>query len=240
MIYVRSLIFLAYTYVVAVGLVLAYLPTALYRPRLYLHGFGIWGRTTIWGLRHICNVDVVVEGVEHVPHGKALVACKHQSMLETSVLFSVLNKPAIVLKQELTRIPLVGVVVGSAGHIVVNRKGGSTAMQQMVAQARERFVEDRAVLIFPEGTRRDVDAPPAYKRGIASLYSTLGCACTPVALNTGLFWRRHSVLRYPGRCVIRFLPPIQPGLSQDAFLARLSDDIETATAELVAAGRAGR
>ena len=62
--------------------------------------------------------------------------------------------------------------------------------------------------------------------------------CVPVALNSGLFWPRRSFLRYPGTIVVEFLDPIPPGLDKDAFFGRLQNDIETATARLVAEGRA--
>ena len=42
----------------------------------------------------------------------------------------------------------------------------------------------------------------------------------------------------PGTIVVEFLPPIPPGLDKDAFLRRLQSDIETATARLLAEGRA--
>jgi len=57
-----------------------------------------------------------------------------------------------------------------------------------------------------------------------------------VALNSGLYWRRRSFLRWPGTVRVEFLDPIQPGLDKDEFLARLQSDIETATARLITEG----
>ena len=39
-------------------------------------------------------------------------------------------------------------------------------------------------------------------------------------------------MRYPGRTLIEFLPPIEPGVRKTAFLAELTDRIEVATARL--------
>jgi 1-acyl-sn-glycerol-3-phosphate acyltransferase len=58
----------------------------------------------------------------------------------------------------------------------------------------------------------------------------------PIALNSGLFWPRRTVRRYPGTIVAEFLDPIAPGLDKDAFFKRLQETIETATARLVAEG----
>ncbi|MET5020704.1 1-acyl-sn-glycerol-3-phosphate acyltransferase, partial [Burkholderia pseudomallei] len=77
------------------------------------------------------------------------------------------------------------------------------------------------LIIFPEGTRRPAGAPPAYKQGASHLYAALNVPCLPVALNTGLYWRRRGFRRMPGTTVIEFLPVIPPGLSRAAFLSEV-------------------
>jgi 1-acyl-sn-glycerol-3-phosphate acyltransferase len=58
----------------------------------------------------------------------------------------------------------------------------------------------------------------------------------PIALNSGVFWPRRKFLRYPGTIVLEVLDPIPPGLDKDTFAARVQQDIETATARLIAEG----
>jgi 1-acyl-sn-glycerol-3-phosphate acyltransferase len=60
----------------------------------------------------------------------------------------------------------------------------------------------------------------------------------PIALNSGLFWPRRSLLRYPGTVLVEVLDPIPPGLDKRAFLHRLQTVVEEATARLVAEGKA--
>jgi 1-acyl-sn-glycerol-3-phosphate acyltransferase len=108
----------------------------------------------------------------------------------------------------------------------------------MTARAKNEIRSGRQLIIFPEGTRRPPGAEPRYKFGVAHLYAEVGVPCVPVALNSGLFWPRRAFLRLPGTIVVAFLPPITPGLDKDAFQRRLQDDIETATARLVAEGQA--
>jgi len=62
--------------------------------------------------------------------------------------------------------------------------------------------------------------------------------CVPVALNSGLFWRRRSFIRLPGTITVEFLDPIEPGLDKQIFFKRLQDDIEAVTARLIDEGRA--
>jgi len=55
----------------------------------------------------------------------------------------------------------------------------------------------------------------------------------PVALNSGLFWPRRSLRRYPGTVLVEVLDPIPPALDRRAFLSRLQTVLEDATARLV-------
>ena len=64
------------------------------------------------------------------------------------------------------------------------------------------------------------------------------CPVVPVALNSGLFWSRRSFMKRPGRITVEFLDPIPPGLDRRTFMPELQQRIETATARLVAEGRA--
>ena len=76
-------------------------------------------------------------------------------------------------------------------------------------------------------------APPSYKPGVVALYEGLGLPCVPVALNSGLFWPRHSLMRYPGTIVVEFLEAIPPGLPRAEFRATLESRIEDATGRLM-------
>ena len=57
------------------------------------------------------------------------------------------------------------------------------------------------------------------------------------ATNLGCFWQQEEMAKTPGKAVIEFLPPIQPGLAKDAFLSKLTERVESGTAELVAEAR---
>ena len=93
------------------------------------------------------------------------------------------------------------------------------------------------MIVFPEGTRRPPGAEPDYKLGIAQLYAASGVPCVPIALNSGVFWPRRRLMRYPGTIRVEVLDPIPAGLARNAFYRRLQHDIETATQRLVAEGQ---
>jgi len=118
--------------------------------------------------------------------------------------------------------------------VPVDRGAGSQALAAMTERAGVELGLGRQLIIFPEGTRRPAGAEPRYKFGVAQLYAAEGVPCVPIALNSGLFWPRRSLWLRPGTVIVEILDPIAPGLDKDVFFKRLQDEIELATARLIA------
>ncbi len=228
----RSLVFNALFYLNLVVLMIVGLPTMLFGRRAVFALARLWGAISVWLLEAICGLKLEYRGVENILPGAVLVASKHQSFLETFALLKYAPDFAIILKRQLTYVPLFGLYLIVSEQIAIDRGRGRQALQQIAAAARTVFAAGRQVFIYPEGTRRVPGAPPKYKQGVTALYSETGVPCLPVAVNTGLFWRRHGFLRRPGVAVIEYLPVIPPGLDRDAFSERLESTIETACARL--------
>jgi 1-acyl-sn-glycerol-3-phosphate acyltransferase len=68
---------------------------------------------------------------------------------------------------------------------------------------------------------------------VAALYLELGRPVVPVAHNSGLFWRRRSFVKRPGRIVVQVLEPIEPGLDRKTFMAELRRRLEGAADRLI-------
>ena len=236
MILIRSLVFAAAFYLLSTIISLLMLPTLILPPKVCLACIGLWGRLVIVLLRLICGVKVEVRGRQHLPKGAALVAAKHQCLLDTAAPFAYLPAASFAMKKELFSIPFYGWYSVKAGMIRVDREGHAKAMKQLMADARDRIAHGRQIVIFPEGTRKDPGAPPDYKPGVAGLYRELGVACTPMATNSGVHWPAHGFLRKPGTVVFEFLEPIPPGMKRAAFMVELEKRIETASNALLAAG----
>ena len=233
-----SLAFQVAFYAVTTLYMLAFLPLLPFISRHTLWRTGVmwWVATNSWLLRVLVGTKAEFRGLENIPPGPLLIAAKHQSAWETFALLPLFSDPAFILKQELMRIPVFGWFAAKARMIPVDRKGGSGALKAMTRRAKADMAEGRQILIFPEGTRRAAGAPPDYKFGVAHLYSSLGVPCLPVALNSGLYWPRRALLRRPGTILVEVLPPIPPGLGRAAFMARLEQDIETASDRLLEEG----
>lgn len=236
MIYVRSALFNACFYLNLLGHMIVALPT-FFMPRRAIIGMAkSWGRSSLVLLRVICGIDVEWRGLGKIPKGALLVASKHQSAWETFAILSLFDDPAFILKRELRWIPLFGWYTLKGRMIPVNRGARSQALAAVTEHVRYWLAHGRQIIIFPEGTRRAPGTEPSYKYGITHLYGENNACCLPIALNSGLFWRRRSFLRYPGTVIVEILDPIPPGLDKQTFAERLKAEIETATARLVAEG----
>jgi len=236
LILVRSLAFTLFFYLWSLIMCLVLLP-ALVGPRSWLTlGLKVWSAATLWGLRVICDVKVEFRGLENLPEGAALIAAKHQCMLDTIAPFTVFRDGCIVLKKELTRIPFYGWYAVRGKMIVVDREAQAAALRKLVTDSRARMAEQRQLMIFPEGHRMEPGAPPDYKPGVAALYRDLDIPCVPVATNSGVHWPAHGIIRRPGTVVVEFLKPIPAGLKRAAFMAELQTRIETASNALLEAG----
>jgi len=229
---IRSLVFQALFYLNTVFWLMVALPTFFLPYRTVLGVAKTWGRVNLVLLR-VAGVNFEVRGRDKIPPGPLIVASKHQSTWETTALMPLFDNPLFILKRELQWIPVFGWLLIKGRMVPVNRGARSQALADMTERARVELSRGRQLIIFPEGTRRPAGAEPRYKYGVAHLYAAEGVPCLPVALNSGVFWPRHSLLLRPGTVVVEILDPIMPGLDKDVFFKRLQDVVETATARLI-------
>ena len=234
MILVRSAVFNVLFYAAFIGLMILGMPFVLTSRNATLIVVRAWARVSVWLLRVVCGIRVEFRNVELLPKGGSILAVKHQSFLETFALILVLDDFTYVLKKELTTIPFFGWYLKATKQIGIVRERKGNTMSALVRAVKEKLAAGSQVVIFPEGTRRLVGAPPAYKPGVSILCAAGNVSCTPVALNSGLFWPRHSFVRRPGTVVIEFLPPVEPGLDKRTFMTTIENAIEQATDALVA------
>jgi 1-acyl-sn-glycerol-3-phosphate acyltransferase len=234
----RSLLFNFLFYVTTTLFVVIGSPL-LFAPRRWaIAALAVHGRFELWLLKVLVGTRLEVRGREKLPNGPCLVASKHQSAWETFALIPLFRDPALLMKRELFWIPFHGWFSKKFEMIPVDRDKGPAALRAMLRETKKRVAQGREIIIFPEGTRRPPGAPPDYKTGVVLLYEVLGIPCVPVALNSGLFWPRRSLLRRPGTIVVEFLDPIPTGLPKSEFLSRLIESIETASNRLLAEAKA--
>lgn len=170
----------------------------------------------------LVGLRMQVEGA--IPPGAYLIAFKHEAMLETIEALRLADTPVVVMKRELTRIPLFGWVTRRYGVIGVDREAGAKALRAMLAEGRRAVEQQRPVVIFPEGTRVPHGRPAPLRPGFAGLYRALGLPVVPVAHDSGRLWTRGFV-KHPGTIRFQVGETIPPGLRRDEVEARVRDAI---------------
>jgi 1-acyl-sn-glycerol-3-phosphate acyltransferase len=234
MLTVRSLVFVALFYLWSILVCLAMTPLFVFPRRWVMRGLDVYSHGISFLLHVVCDIRVELRGREHMPAGRAVLACKHQCMFDIFGQFKWLQDSCFVMKKELVNVPYLGWYALKGGMIVVDRGGQATALKKLVRDATARLADNRQVVIFPEGTRGTPGEAGEYKPGIAALYRELGLPVYPMATNSGVHWPAHGFLRRPGTIVFEYLEPIPPGLKRAEFMRTLEERIETASNRLLA------
>ncbi|MFL6779221.1 MAG: lysophospholipid acyltransferase family protein [Sphingomicrobium sp.] len=215
---VRSLLFFLLFYpgtLVYVLTVIAVSPFGSTPVRKTVHG---WSAFHYWLVRHILRIRFEWDG--EIPEGAYLIAVKHLAMVEAVDTLRFARTPVVVMKSELTIMPLFGWVTLRYGSIGVDREAGAKALREMMAKAKQAVAEGRPVVIFPEGTRVPFGEKPPLRPGFAGLYRVLGLPVVPIAHDSGKIWPR-GLVKHSGTIHFKVGEIIPPGLKRDEVEARV-------------------
>jgi len=205
----RTIAFSTFFYGLSVPIVLGAPLVAVFGSRALIGYAHLWAGLLESSARAILGIRVIVEG--KVPPGPVLFAAKHESMFETLVLAHLLHAPRVVMKRELTRIPIWGWASTIYGVIPVDRQASAKALREILREGEKALAEGRSVLIFPEGTRVAPGEAPPLRAGFAGLYRTLNLPVVPIAVKSGHVWPRRGAKK-PGVVTLHFGAPVAPGL----------------------------
>lgn len=193
-----------------------------------------WARGVLGILRGVGGLSYSEQGQDNRPSGPALYIANHQSAWETIAAAVLIPDVAIILKEELYRIPVFGWFLRNSPMIAIDRAGGASSLKKMFREGREAAAEGRSLLIFPEGTRRAPLERAEFQRGVLLLYKALGLPAVPVAHNAGLYWKGRSFTVRPGTVRVSYLPALPPGLPDAEFMARITSELYDERDRLVA------
>ncbi|HYD19093.1 MAG TPA: lysophospholipid acyltransferase family protein [Patescibacteria group bacterium] len=233
---------------------------------LYIFGSLFWSVALLWALflppakctavisrfyggyialieKYVLGLKLELRGLENLPQDTpCIIAAKHQSAYETLKLpfQEKFRYPVIILKKELTMLPLWGLYPRRMGQVAINRGDGMEALRAMSRGCKAAIDSGRSVAIFPQGTRVKPGAPFPYKAGLAKIYKDLNVPVVPMALNSGVFWGRNAFFKKSGTVVFEFLPPIPAGTPPLQMMAQLEAVLEAASDRLAAEADAGR
>lgn len=178
-----------------------------------------WSRFHYWLVRHVLGIRFDWQG--EIPPGPYLIAVKHQAMVEAVDTLRFARTPVVVMKRELTTMPLFGWVTRRYGVIGVDRNAGASALREMMARGKAAIADGRPVIIFPEGTRVPFGEKPPLRPGFAGLYRALRLPVVPVALDSGKLWPKGAAPKRSGTIRVKVGEVIPPGLKRDDVEARV-------------------
>jgi 1-acyl-sn-glycerol-3-phosphate acyltransferase len=167
-----------------------------------------WVTSVLFMLKWLCRLTYVVEGAEHLPAQNTVLLIKHSSAWETLAQLKIFPPQTWVIKRELMWVPFLGWVLKLLKPIAIDRRGGSSAVQQVLEQGARHLDDGLWVAIFPEGTRVPAGETRRYGLSGALLASAAGRPIVPVAHNAGDYWPRRGWLKRSGTVRVVIGPPI--------------------------------
>ena len=230
--WVRSLVFVVQMYASMAILAIYFTPLAALDRKWAWAGVRTYCRWVRWTAAWMVGLRTEIRG--EVPTDEVLICSKHQSFLDIIMIVSVVPRPKFIMKRELRWAPILGWYALRIGCVPVDRGARGKAIQQMVDGVENNRAGPGQLIIYPQGTRVAPGHYKPYKVGPAILYDKLGQDCVPAATNVGVFWPRTGIYRKPGVAVVEFLPRIEAGRGQRAFMAELEEVVESASNRLMA------
>lgn len=163
-------------------------------------------------------MSIQVTGREFIdPKQSYIIVANHQSLYDIYVLYGCIGIDfKWVMKKELERIPFLGPVCKSLGHIFIDRSNTDRAVATINA-AKEKIKNGTSVIFFPEGSRSSDGKTGPFKKGAFKLALDLGLPVLPVTLSgTHKILPKGSVNLMPGSVEMIIHPPIDiSGYNED-------------------------
>ncbi|MGK2925947.1 MAG: lysophospholipid acyltransferase family protein [Lysobacterales bacterium] len=168
---------------------------------------GAWARV----VASLTPIRIVIEGAEHAQSDRSyVVASNHQSIYDILVIYGWLRLDLKwVMKQELRKMPAIGIGCEKAGHIFVERRNPKQAAAAITA-ALERLGDGIGIMFFPEGTRSPDGRLLPFKKGAFRTAIDQQIPLLPITLvGTRDVIPARTLRLFPGTVRMVIHPPIE-------------------------------
>ena len=160
-------------------------------------------------LKHICGIDWAVDGIDNIPNKPFVIMANHQGPWESLFLQTLALPTSSIIKKEILFIPFFGWAISRLKPIPINRKEKHSSMKKVLSIGSKRIKDGYAVLIFPEGTRRNAeDGIGRFGNGGSMLAVNECVPVVPICHNSGMYWKNHSLKKVAGKISVVIGPPI--------------------------------
>jgi 1-acyl-sn-glycerol-3-phosphate acyltransferase len=212
------------------GLLTALFAT-LVNPRFASRFFAVrWARIIAW----MTPMLVTVRGAENASRERTyVVVCNHQSQYDILLVYGWLGLDfKWVMKQELRKIPGIGIGCEKAGHIFIDRSNPRQA-RATVKQALARLGNGVGILFFAEGTRSLDGRMLPFKKGAFRLAIEQQLPILPVTLvGTRDILPAKTLRLFPGRGTMI----IHPAIDTAGMDLEQADQLSERTRQAIASG----
>jgi len=167
---------------------------------------GPWAR----GLLRIGGITLHVHGAENVdPARPTIYVSNHQSTADIPALFAALPVDfRVVAKSQLRWVPMVGVYLWLARHILIDR-GNSRKAIASLDRAAGRIRSGTSIIMYAEGSRSEDLTVRPFKKGPFSLAVRAGVSVCPVTIEgSGKAMPKNSWRIHPGPIHVQIGAPI--------------------------------
>ena len=130
-------------------------------------------------VRLIFRIDI--KGSEKIPRdGGCMICANHISMWDPVILWGFLPRNiSFMAKEELVKVPLVGLLLKAVGTVFVKRGSGDIGAIKACLSA---LSSGKAIGIFPTGTREKINPGSKPKSGAALIAMKSGTRVVPVSI----------------------------------------------------------
>jgi len=166
----------------------------------------IWARLNSWAT----PILVQTRGKENINKNQSyVIVSNHQSQYDIFVLYGWLGIDfKWVMKQELRKVPALGVACERIGHIFIDRSNTEAALRSL-DDAKSKIVNGTSVIFFPEGTRSRKRKLGKFKKGAFRMAIDLGIPILPITISgTREILPTQSTALFPGRATMTIHPPL--------------------------------
>jgi len=182
---------------------------------------------TIWArlIGYLTPMLVDVAGRHNIDKTKSyVIVANHQSQYDIFVVYGWLGIDfKWVMKQELRKIPGIGIGCEKVGHIFIDRSNHEKAIASLRA-AKEKIVNGTSVIFFPEGTRSKDGSLGAFKKGAFKMAIDLSLPILPITIKgTKEILPTDTADLFPGKVLMTVHKPIDTTGYTDATLDELAN-----------------
>lgn len=180
---------------------------------------------TIWARlnSYLTPMLVTVYGRDNIVKTQSyVIVSNHQSQYDIFVLYGWLGVDfKWVMKQELRKIPGIGIGCEKVGHIFIDRSNHESALASLHA-AKEKIVNGTSVIFFPEGTRSKDGSLGSFKKGAFKMAIGLELPVLPITIiGTKDILPSNTFNLFPGKARMVIHKPIDTARYNDHTLQEL-------------------